>query len=152
MSPSSLVKGPWTKFLIGPWEDQLSIQNLRSLSFPMTHFVPALKTSWPFLIPFQTWEQGSLSLLTELILRWVQYLFLRTLAHKVSFSEWNLQLSLANKETFLPFAICHPKPSSYLVLVTFCQPTQCIFLAASAEPHKKSWLILFMPFNTLLGW
>jgi len=149
--PSSLFKGPYTKSLIGPCGDQLSVQNLRLLSFPMTHFVPALKTSCPFLIPFHAWEQGSLSLLTEFVLRRLQYLFLRTLAHKVSFFEWNLQLSFANKEVFLPLVDCNPRPPSFLGLVTFYQPTQCIFLEASVEPHKKFLLILSMPSNTLLG-
>ena len=83
--------------LKGPLVIQFSCQRLRLLFLPGIHLVPLLKTSPLFFMAFQILEQGSLSLFLAFNYRLEQYLLLRTLAHKASFSIWNLQLSFASK-------------------------------------------------------
>ena len=85
----------------------------------------------------QIWEQDSLSILTAFNLLLLQYILFSTLTHKASSSVWNLQFNLSRSAVFLPLASCKPSPPSSFDFVTFCEPTQWIFLVVSNEPHKK---------------
>ena len=107
-----------------PLPVQLSHKNWRLLSLPIVHMLPSLKIPLPFLTAFQICEHCNLFALAELILLWLQYFFLRTQAHRASFSTLNLQLSLVSKAVFLPFVDCKPRPLSSFDFVTFCHLTQ----------------------------
>ena len=145
------VKGPCIIQQRGPLPVQLSYQNRRLLSLPIVHMLPSLKIPLLFLIAFQICEHCNLSALAELIILWLQYFFLRTRAHRASFSTLNLQLSLASKAVFLPFANCKPRLPSSFDFVTFCHPTQWIFLDNSIDPQRKFIFTRSTPSRILLG-
>lgn len=92
---SSSEKGPCMRALNEPSGAQLSCQSLRLLFLPGIHLIPLLETLLPFFIACQTLKHGSLSMFLAFNLQLVQYLLLRTLAHKAPFSIWNHQLSFA---------------------------------------------------------
>lgn len=126
-------------FLIGPRSDQQSYQKFRLLSCSGIHLTSFLNTSSPFLRPLHVGEQGSLVAFLELILCLVQYFNLRTHDQGALPSMCNLQLSLARRAMFLPFAVCRPRPPRFLGLVTFPHLTQCIFLVCSIDPKGNSY-------------
>ena len=137
--------------LKGPLDVQESVQKLSLLSLPRLHRVPLENITSPFFIDFQTRELGKEAIFLELILLGVKYFFWSTWAHKVSLCVLNLQFSLAKKVKFLSFAEWMLRPPSSLGRVTFDHPTQCIFLLASLEPHRKFLFILSKLFRILTG-
>lgn len=76
------------------------------------------KISSPFKRPFHVDDLGSLETFLELILWWVQYLYLSSLAHRESFASWNCQFNFARRAVFLPLADWRPRPPNSLGLVT----------------------------------
>lgn len=141
--------GSWMMDLKGPKSNQLSNQKSKLLSCPEIHFIPSLNTCSPFFKPFQIGDPGNLASFLEFRCCMVPYFSLSTLTQGALSSEWNLQLSLAKSAVFLPLAYWSPKPPLSFGVVTLSQPTQCIFLEFSMDPHRKFLFTLFMPFRIL---
>lgn len=146
---SSQVSGPSIKLFMGPSIAQLSFQKFSLLSRPKIHLVPFLKIFSPLPMAAHTLELGSLFGFLAISLLLVKYLLFSTFVHKASFSVWKHQLSLANRNGFLPLVKWIPSPPSSFAFAIYFQPTQWTFFLVSKETHRKFLLTRSIFSNSL---